>query len=85
MPKDNLILEVKFEKIGNRIKYTLPTKMFCERMNTEIPNSQTFEKTDGLFKVWLGDVDKAFKKSSTIFKKVNINQVYDRCDKPKSK
>lgn len=84
MPKEYLELEVKFQKIGNKIKYKLPVKMFCERMNTEIPNSMTLDKNDGLILSWLGrDVDSLFKKTNTIYKKVNLNQAYDYCDKPK--
>jgi hypothetical protein len=79
-----LCLEVKFQKIGNRIKYKLPVKMFCERMNTEIPNSMTLDKTDALIINWLGkNVDSLFKKTKIIYKKVNINQAYDSCDKPR--
>ena len=85
MPKENLILEVKFQKIRNKVKYTLPVRMVCEHGNIEMPNSMTLDKKDGLIVSWLGDVEKAFKKSTTIFKKVNINQAYDKCDKPKSK
>jgi hypothetical protein len=84
MGKDFLELEVKFTKIGNKVKYQLPVKMFCERMDTEVPNSMTLDKTDSLIVTWLGDVDKVFKTKKTIFKKVNINQAYDKCDKPKS-
>ena len=84
MGKDFLELKVKFTKIGDKIKYQLPVKMFCERMNTEVPNSMTLDKTDGLIVSWLGDVDKLFKNKKTIFKKVNINLAYDECDKPKS-
>lgn len=81
-----LKLIVKFEKIGNKIKYTLPVKMFCTRMNTELPNSQIFEKTDGLYRTWLGkNIDSLFKKRSVIYRKVLLNQIYDSCDVPKSK
>lgn len=83
--KDALILEVKFQKIGNKIKYTLPVKMYCERMQNEIPNSATLDISDLVIKEWLGetkDVKKIFKKSTTIFRKVNLSLVYDKCDKP---
>jgi len=42
MSKNSLILEVKFQKIGNRIKYTLPVAMYCERMKKDIPNYRYF-------------------------------------------
>jgi hypothetical protein len=84
MGKGHLELEVKFKKIGSKIKYQLPVKMFCERMNTEIPNSMTLDKTDCLIVNWLGrDTDSLFKKTNTIYRKVNLNQAYDNCDKPK--
>lgn len=80
-----MILEVKFQKIGNKIKYMLPVKMYCEIGNTYIHNSMTLDKTDNLIVSWLGkNVDRLFKNTDTIFKKVNINQAYDKCDKPKS-
>lgn len=80
-----MILEVKFKKIGNKIKYMLPVKMYCEIGKTYICNSMTLDKTDSLIVSWLGkNVDRLFKNTDTIFKKVNINQAYDKCDKPKS-
>jgi hypothetical protein len=82
--KNCLVLKVKFTKIGNKVKYKLPVKMFCEQMNKEIPNSMNLDKTDLLIKTWLGDVDKVFKNKTTIYKKVNLNMAYDKCDKPKS-
>lgn len=86
MPKDKLILEVKFTKIGNKIKYELPVRMFCERQNNEIANTMTLDKNDSTIIVWLGkNPDRLFKKSNVIFKKVFIGQVYDKCDKVKSK
>ena len=85
MAKGYLELTVKFQKIGNKIKYTLPVKMYCERANTFIPNSMTLDKTDGLIVSWLGKkVDALFKTTSTIFKKVNLSEAYDFCDKPLS-
>lgn len=79
------MLRVKFTKIGNRIKYELPVKMYCTEMQTELPNSGTLDKTDCLYKVWLGDVDKVFKKTNVIYKKVFIYQLYDPCDIPMTK
>ena len=85
MTKNNLILEVKFKKIGNKVKYTLPVRMFCERMQNEISNSMTLDKKDQLLKWWLGNnIDNLFKKRNTIYKKVNLNYAYDSCDIPKS-
>ena len=82
MAKGYLELTVKFQKIGNRVKYTLPVKMYCERANTFIPNSMTLDKTDGLIVFWLGNnVDSLFKKTDKIFKKVNLSVAYDFCDK----
>lgn len=79
-----LTLEVKFEKIGNKIKYTLPVDMWCTRMNTYLPKSSTLDKTDGVIIVWLGkNVDKLFKTTNTIYRKVNLSQIYDPCDIPK--
>jgi len=76
-------LKVKFTKLDNdKIKYQLPCKMFCDRMNEEIPNNMTLDKTDSVIKIWLGDSDKAFKNKNVIYKVVNIRQVYDPCDKP---
>jgi hypothetical protein len=84
MAKGYLELEVKFKKIGNKIKYTLPVKMYCEIMQTEIQNTMTLDKNDGLIVSWLGkDIDGLFKNRDTIYRKVNINQAYDYCDKPK--
>jgi len=85
MAKNLLELKVKFTKIGNKIKCQLPVKMFCEEMNSEIPNSMTLDKTDGIILSWFSDVDKSFKSQKVIFKKVNLSLVYDKCDKPKSK
>ena len=85
MGKNKLILEVKFTKIGNKVKYTLPVRMFCKRMKNEISNSMTLNKNDQLLKWWLGNnIDDLFKKRNTIYKKVNLNYVYDYCDIPKS-
>lgn len=84
MPKDHLVLEVKFTKIGNKVKYKLPVRMFCTDMNNEIPNTMTLDKNDGLIKAWIGDVDQAFKTKRVIYKKVIINYAYDRCDTPKT-
>jgi len=85
MAKGYLLLEVKFKKIGDKVKFTLPVKMECEKMECEIPNYMTLDKTDVLIITWLGkNVDSLFKKTDTIYKKVNISQVYDYCDKPKS-
>jgi len=77
-----MLLQVKFTKIGHKIKFELPVKMFCEKMQKELPNSFTFDKTDLIFNSWKINVDKAFKTSNVIFKKVDINQIYDECDKP---
>ena len=45
---------------------------------------ETLDKNDGLIVSWLGkDIDALFKNRSTIYRKVNINQAYDYCDKPK--
>jgi hypothetical protein len=44
----------------------------------------TLDKTDGLIVTWLGDVDSVFKNRTCVIKKVNLNQLYDECDKPKS-
>ena len=82
--RNKLILEVKFRKIGNKIKYKLPVKMFCTTQNTELPNSATLDKNDCLIKTWLGNTDRMFKYSNTIYKKVNLSQIYDKCDIPKS-
>lgn len=85
MAKNALVLEVKFKKIGDKVKYTLPVRMICQHGQKELPNSMTLDKTDGLIVSWLGDADKAFKKRDTIYKKVNLGLAYDTCDKPKSK
>ena len=77
---------VKFTKIGNNIKYRLPFRMWCTDTKRFIPNSGTYEKTDGIYKTWLGNakaIDKLFKQTSVIFKKVELAQVYDPCDIPK--
>lgn len=59
----SLFLVVRFTKIGNKIKYELPVRMFCTAMQREIPNSQCYDKTDGLYVSWLGrNIDKLFKK-----------------------
>lgn len=81
--KGNLILEVKFQKIGSRIKYTLPVKMFCEKQDCEIPHTKTLDKNDNVIKTWLGDTNRMFKYNNTIYKKVCLNLIYDKCDKPK--
>lgn len=80
--KRSFKVKVKFTKIGNKIKYELPFKIFCHRMERELPHTGTFDKTDMLYSVWIGDVDKAFKKSNIIYRKVNLVQIYDDCDKP---
>jgi len=86
MAKGHLELEVKFTKLKNgKVKYQLPVKMVCSHGDTEIPNSMTLTKDDGLIKLWLGNSDKAFGKRNVIFKKVNLSQAYDDCDKVKSK
>jgi len=85
MSKNNLILEVKFTKIGNKIKFLLPVRMFCERMQNEISNTMILDKNDMLIKNWLGNnIDDIFKNRKTIYKKVCLNYLYDYCDKPKS-
>lgn len=81
--KDSLELKVKFTKIGNKVKFKLPVRMFCVRMCNEVQNSMTLSKEDGLIKAWLGDVDQVFKNNNTVIKKVCLNFVYDSCDKPK--
>lgn len=76
---------VKFTKIGNKVKYKLPFKMFCKRMQTFIANSGTLDKSDTLITSWLGkDSDSLFKKTKTVFVKVNMNQIYDKCDSPRN-
>lgn len=82
--KNTLSLEVKFTRIGNMVKYNLPVRMVCDHCG-EIPNSQTLHKDDLLIVAWLGDVEKAFRKRSVIFKKVILNRAYDSCDHPKCK
>lgn len=80
-----LSLTVKFTKIGNKIKYQLPVKMFCTRMNEYVANSMTLDKNDLVITGWLGNnVNDLFKIRNTIYKKVDIGQVYDDCDIPKS-
>jgi len=76
-------IKVKLTKIGNNIKLEIPFKMFCNSMKSELPRSMTYQKTDLLFKSILGNVDSSFKKCSTIFKTININQIYDKCDSPR--
>ena len=85
MSKNNLILQVKFTKYGNKIKFMLPVRMFCDRMQNEISHTMTLNKNDQLFKHWLGNnIDDIFKNRKTIYKKVCLNYLYDYCDKPKS-
>lgn len=78
-------VKVKFTKIGNRIKYELPFVMVCRREpnSGELGRTWTLDKTDSLFSVWLGDVDKAFKNRKSIIRKVYLGQIFDCCDSGK--
>lgn len=80
--KRSFKVKAKFTKIGNKIKYELPFKIYCHDMKRELPHTGTFDKNDGLYKSWIGDVNKAFKNTNIIYRKVNLIQIYDDCDKP---
>lgn len=77
---EGLWIKVKFTKIGNKIKYQLPCKLFCTEMNNEIQNSLTLDKNDRQIIYWLGtNPERLFKNRNSIIRKVNI-QPWDSCD-----
>jgi hypothetical protein len=80
--KNSLFLKVKFTKIGSKVKYELPMKIHCTELNCEFAHSGVFDKNDLLWKRWLGNVDKAFKKCDVIIKKVELGKCYGKCDYP---
>ena len=78
-----LFLRVKFTRIGADIKYELPVRLFCKRMNKEMRRSGICSHDSELIKTWLGNNPKRlFEKHKTIYRKVNIRQIYDNCDVP---
>lgn len=80
---NNMLIQVKFTKIGNKIKYELPFTPYCTVMKKFDSRGMTLDKNDGLFRIWLGtnqEIDKMFKSRTVIYKKVELVQIYDACD-----
>lgn len=78
-----MLIQVKFTKIGNKIKYELPFNIYCTVMKKFDSRSKTLDKDDGLILTWLGtkqEIDKLFKNRNVIYKKVELVQKYDHCD-----
>lgn len=42
-------VKVTIYPLGNRIKYRIFGRMYCNRMMSEMPNSRTFDKRDGIW------------------------------------
>ena len=78
-----MLIQVKFTKIGNKIKYELPFDIYCTKMKKFDSRGKTLDENDGLIRTWLGtkqEVDRMFKKRTVIYKKVELVQIYDPCD-----
>ena len=48
-------IKVTIYPLGNRIKYRIFGRMYCNKMKAEIPNSGTFDKYDGLWGTLFGN------------------------------
>ena len=68
-------VKVTIYPLGNRIKYRIFGRMYCNRMKEEMPNSRTLDKTDW---TWI----KCFGSKKNIEKFLHLNKPITRVIHP---
>lgn len=75
--------EVRFTPLGNRIKYRITGKVFCNRMQIEIANNKTYYANDA---IWLNvftkqELHNFLIRNKPVTKVINLSALgYDSCD-----
>ncbi len=77
-------VKVELTPLGDKIKFRIVGKVFCSRMNMEMPKSGTYRKNDLVWNAVFGsrvETAKFLKKNRKINKVMTINLLgYDYCD-----
>ena len=77
-------IEVTLIPLGNKIKYRLTGKVYCNRQNSELQNSGTFLVDDLVWNAVFGSrikTKKFIKNNRTVKKVMPISYLgYERCD-----
>lgn len=77
-------VKVTIYPLGDRIKYRIFGRMYCNRMKSEMPNSRTFSKNDGMWRCVFGgkkNVEKFLHLNKPITRVIHPQLLgYDSCD-----